>query len=98
MSGRLPFYPQCCWTCEGSGIRPSMLYLIPFWPVMTCKRCEGTGIHGVTHNEAQTVYLAAAIVVRMSHDELLRFIPSLRTEEASGLKQAIQDLKDTMSK
>lgn len=99
LPGGLPYvetHTERCWTCEGSGIQPSILYLIPFWPKMTCRRCKGTGVFGMTD---QTRAVSSAVLrssLINAIDEAIHQVKDLKTAFAARgqLKQldAAEDL------
>jgi len=88
--------PSCerCQTCEGSAIQPSVLYLIPFWPKMACKRCHGTGAKDVSREELLSVYFAARQVLRASARGDCYFIEPLSGGNCRELRASLNTLRD----
>lgn len=94
-----PIYQCCCvercGKCEGSGIRPSSLYLIPFWPTMLCGDCKGSGIVGVIPFHAATVYGKAVKVLQraMHGDQHFRRFLMDESSDAASFRLALMDLQ-----
>jgi len=85
---------QKCWACEGSGIQSSLLYLIPFWPRMVCRRCNGSGCGGISLDELHRVHYEAAAVLRRCTNGEQHFHDCLIGKDAEGIRESLVKLEE----
>ena len=89
-------YTARCFGCEGTGTRPSALYLIPFWPTMLCKRCNGSGIEGVDPYWSARVYEQSVRLLRKAMIGDQNFVQCLQGDDAAVIRLALMDLEDAV--